>query len=148
MSKQGAQKSLDAVRQAHENLKSMLTRAQELVQRDRINPAEIWACFTALATRIHIHFHAEEATGGLFDKLTAEAPQFAHRITELRREHDALRQTSSDLARETTTLTAFTGLPDGFVQAFSNLVTTLFRHEQKEDELLEDVYSSDQGAID
>jgi hemerythrin-like domain-containing protein len=135
------------IRRQHEVLQKMMARAQQLCARPQLNSAELWACFTALAHAIETHFATEE-TEGLFDQLLADAPQRSVQIAALRAEHGALQTMIGQLAEETKQLTFADRLPEQFSKTFSEFHSRFMRHEMTEDELIEDVYTSDHGIVD
>jgi len=137
----------ETVRDQHHKLQRILARAQRLSNRPRVNPLELWACFNELAQAVDTHFRTEEKNGW-FKRIVIDAPHVARRTAELCDEHRLLRKMVFDLVREISSLTAPAEMPSHISEAFTEFHTKFLRHERKEDELLEDVYNNDHGAID
>lgn len=86
------------------------------------------------------HFSAEEK-GGYFDTLVAERPQFSQRVARLLDEHDEMRRTTVGLTAAARSLP-----PHQLAARLAELIATFEAHERAEVRLLQDFFSSDEGA--
>jgi hypothetical protein len=98
------------------------------------------ALLERFADELFSHFLAEEK-GGYFDTLVAERPHFGQRVSRLLDEHDEMRRTTARLT------TAARSLPPRMLAArLAELIATFEAHERDEVRLLQDFFSSDEGA--
>jgi iron-sulfur cluster repair protein YtfE (RIC family) len=137
----------EQVRQEHEELREWLGRLHHALTERTLGGPQIAEMFGALCEHLERHFKDEEI-GGFFEQVVAMAPRFVDRTTELREEHAALRAELQGLAKRAGDAKVddawWRELHDGF-HAFSR---GLMQHENKENELLQDVYDEDVGSKD
>lgn len=137
----------EQVRQEHEELREWLGRLHHaLTERTQSGP-QIAGMFGELTEHINRHFNDEEI-GGFFEQVVDMAPRFADRTILLREEHTALRADLAGLAARADEADVGDAWWQELLAGFHEFSKALMQHENKENELLQDVFDEDVGSKD
>ena len=129
----------------HIKLRGMLHYLESLLAERRGTFAEVMARLTELRDLVDTHFAAEEASE-CFPDLIAHAPRVAERVSLMLAEHGELRSEVHLIVKIAGAGSEqdWTRTADGF-RVFTE---KLMRHEQTENELVQEVFTDDIGSKD
>ena len=129
----------------HIKLRGMLHDLETLLAERRGTFAEVMARLTELRDLVDTHFAAEEASE-CFPDLIAHAPRVAERVSLMLAEHGELRSEVHLIVKIAGAGSEqdWTRTADGF-RVFTE---KLMRHEQTENELVQEVFTDDIGSKD
>lgn len=129
----------------HAKLRGMLHELERRLAERQGSFAEVVTQLTELRDLVDVHFSAEEASD-CFPDLIAHAPRVADRVSLMLAEHGELRSEAHLLVKGAGTGTDqdWTRLAD----AFGLFTEKLMRHEQTENELVQEVFTDDIGSKD
>lgn len=130
----------DAMFEEHRALREIVARLRNARHRKEL---------TALLAEFHDaardHFAMEEASDGFFVNVTAAAPRHAVVLAELRAEHATLLVDVDWLIARAGSC-AEPALAD-VLERVQSLASRLERHEERENEILQDVMNTDLGGL-
>jgi hemerythrin-like domain-containing protein len=129
----------------HVKLRGMLHDLESLLAERRGPFTEVVARLTELRDLVDTHFTAEEASE-CFPDLIAHAPRVAERVSMMLAEHGELRSESHLMVKN-----AGAGSEQDWTRvadSFRVFTEKLMRHEQTENELVQEVFTDDIGSKD
>lgn len=129
----------------HVKLRGMLHDLERKLTERQSPFAEVVTELTALRDLVDSHFTSEEASE-CFPDLIANAPRVADRVGVMLAEHGELRSEVHLLVKE-----AGTGSEQDWTRlanCFRGFTEKLMRHEQAENELVQEVFTDDLGSKD
>ena len=131
----------------HEELRELLGKANQLTTDCTASVSEVQEAITSLCEHIGNHFEAEES-GGYFEEAVLQAPRVSERVAALKDQHAQMRE---QITKMVEFVGSFQGTSDHWkelgehVHRFS---VDLMQHENKENELLQEVFTDDIGSKD
>ena len=131
----------------HEELRVLLGKIHQLTSSCTAPVAEVRETVTAFFQHVLKHFESEEADG-YFGEVVLQAPRVSDRVTTLGAEHTLLRE---QLAAISETVEAFQGSETDWKtlgEELHQFSVELMRHENEENELLQEVFTEDLGSKD
>ncbi len=131
----------------HDELRSVLGEVSEVTTACKASVAEVQKVITALCEHIGAHFEAEES-GGYFSEAVLQAPRVSERVAALKAEHDELRKQIAGLADFVTGFDASSEHWKQLGEQVHQFSVELMHHENKENELLQEVFTEDIGSKD
>ncbi len=137
----------EQVRQEHEELRNWLGKLHQTLSQRSDTVSEVTAQVEGLIEHLNRHFQDEE-DGGFFHQLVEQAPRYADRTNALREEHTQLRAQAADLAAAARSGEGSDSWWQQLDKDFHEFSRFLMRHENLENELLQDVYDEDVGSKD
>lgn len=141
------------IRSEHERLNDLLDRLHQrvaVVPRGDISSwiGHVRPLFDALRTRLLEHMSVEE-TGGYLKALVDRRPMFASRVDRLRHEHLEFEVLLNDLSGRLAQLKEDDRLlVRDWCRRTTDLIHYIEHHESEENDLVEFVYTQDEGAKD
>jgi len=98
---------------------------------------------------IEEHIEVTESAGGLYDEIIAKAPRLSGAIDRLKREHPALRDSTSELISKLRTVPVGPLWPlDEARDDVQRLLGRIVRHRQHGADLVWEAYNLDIGGVD
>lgn len=135
------------VREEHRTLRALLEGVEQAFGRGASALVMVVERLEALSGQLHRHFGLEEASD-CFAEMVAHAPRVADRAATLLGEHCQLREMLDDLIARTRqgggSLTRWDEVSASFVEFRARLND----HEQRENELMQEVFTEDIGSKD
>jgi iron-sulfur cluster repair protein YtfE (RIC family) len=143
----GADELYARVRAEHRTLREMLSGAEQAFGQGASALVVVVERLEALSGQLHQHFSLEEASE-CFAEMVAHAPRVADRAATLLGEHRQLRELLDDLIARTRQGGGSPTQWDEVSAGFSDFRARLNDHEQRENELMQEVFTEDIGSKD
>ncbi len=137
----------DRLRHEHEELRELLGSVHRTLTKRLETVAGVSQMFASLCNQIETHFNKEE-TAGFFDEIVAQAPRLSSQTEHLCNEHECLLQTARKLADQANDGDGSDDWWQQLESEFHEFSKQLMQHENKETDLLLQVYHDDIGSAD
>lgn len=131
----------------HEELRALLGKVNQLTSDCTASVSEVRETVNALCHHIQAHFEAEESKG-YFAEAVLQAPRVSERVAALEAQHVLLREQLTKIAE---VVGAFEATGDDWkvlAEHIHQFSVDLMHHENKENELLQEVFTDDIGSKD
>ena len=139
-----ANESLDEVIAEHKALKSLLSNIQEQFDAPIVNATALQLMIDDARRQIFEHFELEE--NEFFDSIVAKAPWLKTRADALKSQHEEFRERLDRISSQLEHSTEDT-LFD-LSREFDSFLVDYFRHEGRENALVQEVFTREIGAKD
>jgi iron-sulfur cluster repair protein YtfE (RIC family) len=131
----------------HEELRAILGKVNQMTTDCAAPVSEVQECITTLCDHIRTHFEAEES-GGYFAEAVLQAPRVSERVAALEAQHDQLREQIAQMSEFVQRFEATGEHWKELAEQVHQFSVALMRHENQENELLQEVFTEDIGSKD
>jgi iron-sulfur cluster repair protein YtfE (RIC family) len=135
------------VLEEHRALRSLLAEIEVAVTQRPAKLAPVINLLESLSEHLGNHFTLEE-TGDCFSQLVAQAPRMAERIAALLREHTDLHNQLIEFTGHVRHCGGTEAEWEQLATRFHTFRAALHNHEQRENELIQEVFTEDIGSKD
>ena len=139
--------ALPVIAGEHQELRSLLRSLQRRLAGPAWEDTMVVSLLDSLREHLETHFAYEESDDG-FEDLVRKAPWVSDRVDGLVGEHRGLMAAACDLASRVRSVPHTAPNWSELNEAFLQLHDDLIAHEQKEHDLLQEVYTQDIGDKD
>jgi iron-sulfur cluster repair protein YtfE (RIC family) len=144
---ESAHEAYEQVLRGHHELRGLLAQLHRLLADRAAAMTDIASNVSTLQQRLQEHFRIEEE-GGYFVEAVDLAPRVSDRVAALEREHSQLLRQIQELHRFAGYCSGAAGERQKLEVDFHEFSGSLMRHENVENELLQEVFNDDIGSND